>query len=192
MRLSWRKSRDKQGIAITPMQPRHLDEVMKIEESVFPSPWSRSLYAEELSIPDTRVYLVATEAGHLIGYIGVMLIIDEAHVTTIAVANEHQGRAIGKLLLYHGLVLAKAWGAKSATLEVRVSNQHAQALYHQFGFVPAGIRKNYYAEINEDGLVMWSYDLLGDEFGARLEKIAADLEARGLPLPKEITRGRRR
>jgi ribosomal-protein-alanine N-acetyltransferase len=174
------------------MHARHLDEVMTIEQSVFPSPWSRSLYAEELSIPDTRIYLVVLEDGHVIGYIGVMLIIDEAHITTIAVANDYQGRAIGKLLLYHGLALVVAWGAKSATLEVRVSNQRAQSLYHQFGFVPAGIRKNYYAEIKEDGLVMWSYDLDGDEFASRLEDISRDLVSRALPLPEEITRGRRR
>ena len=191
MRLGFHRRVSPPGILVVPMSSRHLDGVMAIERAVFPAPWSRSLYAEELSIPDTRIYLVVLDSGRVVGYIGIMLVIDEAHVTTIAVTSEHQGRSLGKLLLYHGLVQAISLGARSATLEVRVSNRTAQALYHRFGFAPAGIRKNYYAEINEDGLVMWSHELGGDEFVGRLGVIASELEARDLPLPSSVTPGRR-
>jgi ribosomal-protein-alanine N-acetyltransferase len=192
MRILPHRRRSERAISVGAMGPEHLDEVLAIEEAVFSAPWSCSLYRDELAIADTRIYLVAIEDGRVIGYIGIMFVVDEAHVTTVAVAAEHQGRAIGKLLLYHGMSRARASGAKAATLEVRVSNAHAQSLYHQFGFVPAGIRKNYYADINEDGLVMWSYDLDGEVFDERLARIRADLEARALPLPEPARRRGRR
>ncbi|HUY07404.1 MAG TPA: ribosomal protein S18-alanine N-acetyltransferase [Acidimicrobiales bacterium] len=172
------------------MRNANLDEVIAIERSVFSAPWSRSLYREELAIVDSRRYLVALDHGSVIGYVGLMLIVDEAHVTTIAVDVAHQGRGIGKLLLYSILEEAISLGASSATLEVRVSNKHAQALYHQFGFVPAGIRRNYYAEVNEDGLVMWAHDLQGEESRLRLFAVKEALEARALLIrTADTTRG---
>lgn len=179
----WRRRIGRDRIEIAPMRVGHLDEVMAIEEAVFPAPWSRSLYREELAVPRGRVYLVALEAGHVVGFIGVMMVIDEAHITTVAVKESHQGHAIGKTLMYHAIVAALELGAVAATLEVRVSNAHAQALYHQFGFAPAGIRKNYYAEINEDGIVMWAHDLDDDLYRARLDRIAEQIASRSLPLP---------
>lgn len=167
-------------ITVVPMEVSRLDEVIEIERAVFATPWSRSLYRQELLIGDSRIYLVALESGRVIGYVGLMLVIDEVHVTTIAVHPEHRGRAIGKLLLYLGLIEAVERGATSATLEVRVSNVSAQSLYHQFGFVPAGIRKNYYAEDNEDGLVMWAHDLAGEESRSRLLQVLRSLSGRGL------------
>ena len=171
------------AVVIQPMLHRHLDEVLDIENVVFPAPWSRALYQDELAAGTSRIYLVARARRHVIGYIGVMLVADEAHVTTIAVAEAYQGRGIGKVLMAHGLARAVCAGALAATLEVRVSNSGAQSLYHQFGFAPAGIRKNYYAEVNEDGLVMWSHDLGGPDFARRMEAIGAQLTERGLPVP---------
>ena len=183
MRFSLRAKVHRDLITVEPMRRANLDEVIAIEQSVFSAPWSRALYGEELSITDTRRYLVALERRRVVGYVGLMMILDEAHVTTIAVDTSHQGRGIGKLLLYRVLVDAVALGASCATLEVRVTNSHAQALYHQFGFVPAGIRSNYYADIHEDGLVMWAYDLGVTESRLRLDSVRAALEARGLLSP---------
>lgn len=170
------------------MRGVHLDEVLVIEGVVFSAPWSRSLYREELAITDTRRYLVALEQGRVIGYAGLMMVLDEAHVTTIAVDGLHQGRGIGKLLMFRALDEAIALGATAATLEVRVSNVAAQALYHQFGFVPAGIRKNYYADVNEDGLVMWAHDLDREVSRLRLAAVRIDLEARALIAPARRSR----
>lgn len=161
-----------------------MPEVTAIEKTVFTQPWSEGLYLSELSMPETRLYLVAIDDGSVIGYIGAMLVAGEAHVTTLAVAIDYQGKSIGKVLLYHALKGAIDRGVESATLEVRVSNQGAQALYHQFGFVPAGIRKNYYTDVNEDGLVMWSYDLASPAFALRLASIRDTLFDKGLPLPE--------
>ncbi len=171
------------------MRGADLDEVIAIERKVFSAPWSRSLYRDELAITDTRRYLVASEHRRVVGYVGLMMILDEAHVTTIAVDSAHQGRGIGKLLLYRVLLDAIALGATCATLEVRVSNTAAQALYHQFGFVPAGIRKNYYADVNEDGLVMWAYGLGEEASRHRLEKVRASLEERALLVRADDPRG---
>lgn len=192
MRFSLRAKVPRDAITVEQMRNVHLDEVIVIEESVFSAPWSRSLYHEELAITDTRRYLVALEHGRVVGYVGLMMILDEAHVTTIAVDASQQGRGIGKLLLYRVLNEAIALGASSATLEVRVSNTQAQMLYHQFGFVPAGIRKNYYAEVNEDGLVMWAYDLDKDEARLRLGSVRAALEERALILRQSGSSGRTR
>jgi ribosomal-protein-alanine N-acetyltransferase len=170
-------------IAVVPMTAEHLTEVMLIESSAFPTPWSKSLYRSELEIADTRIYLCVVERGRVIGYIGAMLVIDEVHITTIAVKESEQRRGIGKALLLHSLTIARSRGALAATLEVRVSSQGAHSLYHRFGFAPAGIRKNYYAEEHEDALIMWSHDLQGDEFNARLITIGSELKRQGLPLP---------
>ena len=192
MRFSRRAKVQRDAISVEPMRSANLDEVIAIERSVFSAPWSRSLYRDELAITDTRRYLVALHHGRVIGYVGLMMILDEAHVTTIAVDSSHQGRGIGKLLLYRVLIEAIALGATSATLEVRVSNTQAQALYHQFGFVPAGIRKNYYAEVNEDGLVMWAYDLDKEESRLRLGSVRVALEERALLARQSESSGRTR
>jgi ribosomal-protein-alanine N-acetyltransferase len=97
----------------------------------------------------------------------------DAHVTTIAVDPEFHRLKVGTRLLLALARAAVARGATGLTLEVRMSNEGAQALYRQFGFVPAGIRKNYYVETNEDALVMWAHDVDHPEYAARLEQIEA-------------------
>ena len=116
--------------------------------------------------------------GHVAGYAGLLFTADEAHVTTIAVDPVRHRRAIGTRLLLHQAYAARARGARHLTLEVRASNEPAKALYDRFGFVAAGIRKNYYSEVNEDAIVMWAYDVGGDAYTARLAAIEA-----GLPGP---------
>jgi ribosomal-protein-alanine N-acetyltransferase len=160
------------GIEIIPMKRRHLKAVVAIEQQAFPSPWSLSLYLSELALASTRAYYVARSAGEVIGYAGLMLAVGEGHVTTIGVGPQWQHRGIGRLLLLTLATTARQRGAEGLTLEVRVSNTAAQRLYHEFGFAPAGIRKNYYPEVNEDAIVMWAHDVQGAEFGERLERIA--------------------
>ena len=162
---------------IEPMKRRHVRSVIAIEDRIFTRPWSAALYYSELAQPSTRRYFVAVVAGEVIGYIGCMLVVGEGHITTVGVAPEWHRRSIGTRLMLHLVRDVRALGATALTLEVRVTNTGAQELYRRFGFAPAGIRKNYYADVNEDAIVMWAYDVETDEYAVRIAGIAAGLEA---------------
>jgi ribosomal-protein-alanine N-acetyltransferase len=160
-------------VYLCPMRRRHLRAVLRIEAQVYPRPWSLALFMSELGLRTTRSYVVARVDGVVVGYAGLMLSLDDAHVTTIAVDPAWQRHKIGTRLLLHLARDAVRRGARNLTLEVRVSNQQAQAMYHQFGLRPAGIRKNYYVETNEDALVMWAEDIDGPEYRDMLRSIEA-------------------
>lgn len=162
-------------VRIERMRRRHVRAVLAIEEQVFPRPWSAALYLSEISQPATRAYLVALVDGAVVGYAGCMIIAGEAHVTTVGVEPSWQGRKIGMRVVYEVVTEARRRGATALTLEVRVSNYRAQELYRLFGFVPAGIRKNYYAEVNEDAIVMWAHDVATAGYSERLAEIARRL-----------------
>lgn len=163
------------SIVVTPMRRRHLRQVLRIEHAIYPRPWSLSLYLRELSTAEGRSYLVARRGSDVVGYAGVMAILEDAHVTTVAVAPAHQHQGIATRLLLVLLQEAIALGAERVTLEVRASNRRAQALYSRFGFAPSGIRKAYYADNREDAVVMWALDVRSDEYAARLAGIEAAL-----------------
>jgi ribosomal-protein-alanine N-acetyltransferase len=160
------------------MRRRHLRSVMRIEAEVYPRPWSLSLFMSELALRGTRAYHVAKTEGAVVGYSGLMLGLDDAHVTTIAVEPSWHRKGIGTLLLLNMARTAVAREAKNLTLEVRMSNLGAQSLYRRFGFAPAGIRKNYYSETNEDALVMWANDVDTEDYAQRLMAIEAEMLAR--------------
>ncbi|HZQ28298.1 MAG TPA: ribosomal protein S18-alanine N-acetyltransferase [Acidimicrobiales bacterium] len=158
-------------VHLVPMRRRHLRGVLRIEAEVYPRPWSLSLFLSELALRSTRAYTVARVDGVVVGYCGLMLTGPDAHVTTIAVDPDWHRSGIGSRLLLHMARQAVARGAAHLTLEVRVSNRPAQELYRKFGFRPAGIRKNYYVETNEDALVMWADDIDQPAYAARLAAI---------------------
>jgi ribosomal-protein-alanine N-acetyltransferase len=163
-------------VHIQAMRRRHVRSVLKIEQEVYPRPWSASLFLSELALRSTRAYYVARIGRELVGYAGLMMTLDDGHVTTIAVDPKWHRHKLGTRLL---LVLAReaiARGATSLTLEVRMSNRGAQELYRQFGFGPVGVRKNYYQEVNEDALVMWAHEVDRPEY----TELLASIE-RGLP-----------
>lgn len=155
-------------VVLAPMRRRHLRAVMKIEAEVYPRPWSLSLFMSELALRGTRAYYIARTEGTVVGYSGLMLGTDDAHVTTIAVDQAWHRKGVGRLLLLNMARIALDRQARNLTLEVRMSNYGAQALYREFGFVPAGIRKNYYSETNEDALVMWANDIDTPDYAERL------------------------
>ena len=161
------------AVTIVPMRRRHLRSVLRIEAQVYPRPWSLSLFVSELALRTSRAYIVARVDGNLAGYAGMMFAGDDAHVTTIAVDPEWHRHKIGTRLLLQLAREAVVRGARHLTLEVRVSNTAAQGLYRRFGFRPAGIRKNYYVETNEDALVMWADDIDTPDYAARLTAIEA-------------------
>jgi ribosomal-protein-alanine N-acetyltransferase len=155
-------------VHLVPLRRRHLRSVLRIEGQVYPRPWSLSLFLSELNLRSSRHYVVARMGGSVVGYAGLMFALDEAHVTTNAVDPARQRHKIGTRLLAHLARVAVARGARHMTLEVRVSNAGAQAMYRRFGFETEGVRKNYYADSNEDALVMWVHDIGTPEYAAVL------------------------
>ena len=163
-------------VRLVPMRRRHLRAVTRIEGEVCPRPWSMGLFLAELAATD-RHYLVARIAGRVVGYGGLMVGAGEGHVTTLAVDPTWQRRSVGGRLLLALVRWGIDEGAAALTLEVRLGNAGAQALYRRFGFVPAGVRPGYYAETNEDALVMWAHDVDSAAYDARLTAIASRLAA---------------
>lgn len=170
-------------LEIVPMRRRHLRGVLRIEVQSYPKPWTYGLYLSELALGGLRCYLVARSRGEVVGYGGAMYIGPDAHVTTLATAPEFHRRGIGGRVLLGLARAAVAHGAENLTLEVRVTNEAAIALYRRFGFAPAGVRKNYYAEVNEDALVMWANDIHAEEYAARLDRLGAELHPTGTAAP---------
>ena len=160
-------------VRIAPMRRRHLRSVLRIEGQVYPRPWSLGLFVSELALRTTRLYVVAKVDGALVGYAGMLYSGEEAHVTTIAVDPAWHRHTLGTRLLLTLANQAVARRCTGLTLEVRVSNRAAQELYRRFGFAPAGIRRNYYTENNEDAIVMWAHDIDKPEYAARLDAIGA-------------------
>jgi ribosomal-protein-alanine N-acetyltransferase len=165
-------------VVVGPMRRRHLRAVLRIEQQVYPRPWSLGLFMSELGYGTSRVYVTARIGGTVVGYGGLMLVADDGHITTLAVDPRWHRHGIGTRLLD---TLARAGverGARNLTLEVRVGNDAAQGLYRAFGFAPAGIRKGYYAETNEDALIMWANDVDTPDYEQRLDALIAALPGR--------------
>jgi ribosomal-protein-alanine N-acetyltransferase len=144
-----------ESIIVRPMVMTDVDGVMAVEHDSFLTPWSRSAFEEELAQNRLARYIVAEENGAIVGYAGTWLVINEAHVTNVAVSSQRRREGIGRLLMQNLMELARENEMESMTLEVRVSNAAARHLYQQLGFVEAGIRKNYYTETKEDALILW-------------------------------------
>lgn len=140
-------------VSIEPMKFCHVDKVSSIEDVVYTSPWSKYAFINEILDNGFASYFVALDSDEVIGYAGIWLILDEAHITTLAVCPQWQSKGLGRVLLAHLISVAAAKGATRMTLEVRVSNFRAQELYRKFGFVGCGVRPNYYPD--EDALIMW-------------------------------------
>ena len=144
-----------ESITVRPMVMTDVDGVMAVEHDSFLTPWSRSAFEEELAQNRLARYIVAVENGEIVGYAGTWLVINEAHVTNVAISDQRRREKIGRLLMQKLMELARDNDMESMTLEVRVSNAAARHLYEQLGFVEAGIRKNYYSETKEDALILW-------------------------------------
>ena len=162
-------------VRILAMRRRHLRSVLRIEARAYPVPWSMSLFLSELALRSTRAYYVAYVGRQLVGYAGLMMTLDDGHITTIAVDPPWHRHKVGSRLLLALTKEALRRGATSLTLEVRLHNKGAQHLYRKFGFRPVGVRKNYYAETKEDALVMWAEDVATPEYAKLLDSLEADI-----------------
>lgn len=143
------------------MRLEHLSQVVAIEEVSFPTPWSQSSFANELVQNNFAYYIVATAVEKVLAFGGMWLILDEAHITNVAVHPDYRKNNIGRALMLEMIRRAILMGAVSMTLEVRPSNSAARRLYASLGFVERGVRKRYYTDTNEDALIMWKEDLAG-------------------------------
>lgn len=141
-----------------PLAVQHLAAILEIESASNPAPWSEQSFRNELTNPQS-VFLVATADGKTVGYGGYWRCIDEAHITTVAVAPERRREGIGRRLMVELLMRARDEGMVCSTLEVRAGNQPAVQLYEELGYAISARRKNYYPDNREDALVMWLHHL---------------------------------
>ena len=152
-------------IKIQPMQREEVEDVLKIEEQAYGDHhWSKNSFYGELSNDLAHYYSAFDIDGNLVGYAGSWQILDEAHITTIAVNPDLQRKKIGEALLNKLLQVCYKNEIKYITLEVRVSNTAAISLYEKYGFKSLGVRKGYYQNNNEDALIMWTENIFWDKF----------------------------
>jgi ribosomal-protein-alanine N-acetyltransferase len=153
-----------------------LAAVHAIERASFSTPWPDDAYRSELQTNRLASYLVARAGDEVVGFAGIWLMVDEAHITTFAIHPEWRRRGIGERLLVAVLDVALARGAREATLEVRLSNVAARRLYEKYGFRPVGLRPRYYTDNGEDALIMTTEPLTGPEMLDRLVRRREALE----------------
>ncbi len=161
-------------ITFRPMVETDIATVLDIERRTYPEPWSEGVFRDELG-QSSRVYLVAEREGQLIGFAGLMLVEDDAHVTTLAVDSAVRQRGVGTRLMLELVAAVLDRGARNLTLEVRATNEGAQRLYNRFGMSAVGVRKHYYRD--DDAVIMWVTDIDQPEYGDRLDEIRALVEA---------------
>lgn len=144
---------------VRPMTKADVDAVYLIETQSFRSPWSKHSLAGELK---NRVahYVVMERDGEVIGYCGMWVLFEEAHITNIAIRPDHRGNGYGKQLLVAAMEHAASFGAEMMTLEVRETNTVAQNMYAQLGFLQQGFRKRYYSDTGEGALLLWNRNIL--------------------------------
>ncbi len=141
-------------VHIRRMGPADVDQVTRIEQATFAVPWSRESFQREMEKNVAARYLVAEKGDSVIGYAGAWVILDECHITNIAVSEPERGKGIGRMLVEALLQYVSNLGAAYATLEVRVSNTRAIHLYESLGFIRMGRRKRYYEDNGEDAWMM--------------------------------------
>lgn len=141
-------------ISVSLMEKEDIPDVLEIEKECFTTPWSENAFNMELNNKLAK-YVVAREDDVIVGYGGLWMIVDEGHITNIAVREEFRGKGAGSEMMKNLIQTCKENGIVSMTLEVRRGNESAKALYKKYGFLEAGIRPKYYADNNEDALIMW-------------------------------------
>mgnify|MGYP001371473216 FL=1 len=139
------------------LKPEHLDGLMEIEGASFSMPWSRDTFEYELEENSLAHYFVALDGDRVIGYGGFWAIVNEAHITNIAVHPDYRRKGVGNLIVNALMLNAIRMGITDLTLEVRRSNLGAKGLYEANGFRVEGTRKGYYQDTGEDALIMWRH-----------------------------------
>ena len=191
---------------VRPMTEGDIPQVAAIEHESFPTTWPQTAYRRELSNNLAR-YIVLVDRSHepfspsslrrrrslldifrrdeppattdyIVGYVGVWLMVDEAHIVAIAVRPQYRGRGLGELLLADAIDLALANHQESVTLEVRRSNSIAQALYEKYRFLKVGVRRRYYSDNHEDAIIMTTPPIRADQYLEHLDYLKQQWERR--------------
>jgi ribosomal-protein-alanine N-acetyltransferase len=172
-------------VVIAPMLIGDVDAVQAIELASFSAPWPPNAYLTELQTNRLAHYMVVRVGQTVVGYAGLWLMVDEAHITTFAIHPDWRRRHLGERLLLALLDISLERRAAEATLEVRLSNLPARRLYERFGFRPVGIRPRYYTDNNEDALIMTTERLDGPVMRERLARLRTTIDAYPDPTESE-------
>ena len=156
------------GLVIVPMVAPDIPAVLKIEALSFSSSWPANAFANEINDNKLAHYFTGRLDNKIVAYGGIWVILEDSHVTTIAVHPDIRGQKRGEEMLIFLLDQAIARGASWITLEVRESNDVAQKLYRKYGFTIVSTRRGYYSDNNENALVMWAGNLKGELYASRL------------------------
>ena len=158
-------------IKIEPMKKEDIEDVVQIESEAYGKHhWTKSSFYDEMSNNLAKYYSAKTPEGELVGYAGTWHIIDEGHITTIAVKKDYLRNHIGEAIIHRIIEDCYKNNIKYLTLEVRVSNIPAIKLYEKYGFQSLGTRKGYYQDNDEDALIMWTENIFYDKFKLLYEK----------------------
>ena len=160
-------------MAIAPMAPADIPAVTRIERSSFSTVWPSDAFYNELNTNKLAHYFVGRVGGEIVAYGGIWVILEDSHVTTLAVDPQHRRCGFGERLLLRLIDEALERGAAWMTLEVRESNEVAQKLYRKYGFTTVTMRRGYYSDDNESALVMWAGNLKSDLYRNRLHVLRA-------------------
>jgi [ribosomal protein S18]-alanine N-acetyltransferase len=147
------------NFVVKPFAEEYVDEVTLLDKLCFSIPWSREAFLRELKSNDIANYVVLFKDEKLVGYAGIWLILDEGHITNVAVHPEYRTQGAGTRLMDALIEICHKRNIISMTLEVRKSNLAALKLYEKYNFVQKGIRKFYYADNKEDAIIMWKYNV---------------------------------
>lgn len=137
------------------MKESDLKRIMEIEHASFSAPWSLHAFISELSENEYARYFCLELDGQVIGYMGLWFILEEGHITNVAIAPDYRGQRKGEILMRSVMQMMRQEGMERMTLEVRASNTVARKLYERLGFGAAGVRKGYYSDNREDAVIMW-------------------------------------
>ncbi|MBN2557555.1 MAG: ribosomal protein S18-alanine N-acetyltransferase [Clostridia bacterium] len=141
-------------IKFVPADESHIDQMHEIEKSSFSIPWSYDSLYQDVCEHEISVYIAGICNGEVVAYAGLWYVLEESHVTNIAVREDFRNRGVGGLMMEHMFSEAKRLGVRTMTLEVRESNAAAIRLYEKTGFYKVGIRKKYYPDTDENAIIM--------------------------------------
>jgi ribosomal-protein-alanine N-acetyltransferase len=170
-------AREEAPLSIEPMTDMDVKAVLLIEQQSFSTQWPSNAFYQEMHDNKLAHYFVGRVGGRVVAYGGIWVILEDSHITTIAVDPAFRGRKYGEVMLLRLLDEAIARGASWMTLEVRESNTVAQTLYRKYGFTTVSTRKGYYSDNNENALVMWAGNLKSEIYKNRLEALRSALAA---------------
>jgi ribosomal-protein-alanine N-acetyltransferase len=152
------------NVELRKLELHDLNDIERIERESYPTPWSRSMFAGELAKPSSlSLGAFDRETGALVGYLVISRYVDAWHVMNVAVTTEYRRRGVARALLERLFEVTSADERRGYTLEVRVSNVGAIALYESIGFVARGVRRGYYTDNREDALIMWRDPIAGEQ-----------------------------